>query len=191
MRSDKRALVTAASLAGLVVGMVSLSYASVPLYDLFCRVTGYGGTPQVAVGMPSALGSRELTVRFNADVNRDLPWDFEPVEGKVVVKVGEPTLAFYRVTNLSEETITGTATYNVTPLRVGNYFSKIDCFCFEEQELGPGESVDLPVSFFVETSIESDPDMEGINTATLSYTFFELKKSASIRDVGPEKGRRL
>ena len=191
MSRDKRAVATAASLVGLVVGMVTLSYASVPLYDLFCRVTGYGGTTQVAAGMPPALGNRELTVRFNADVNRDLPWEFEPVDGRVVVRVGEPTLAFYRVTNLSDKTITGTATYNVTPLRVGNYFSKIDCFCFEQQKLAPGESVDLPVSFFVEKSIESDPDMEGINTVTLSYTFFESKKRVAVEDVGPEEGRRL
>tara|TARA_B100000686_G_scaffold197669_1_gene204538 strand:- start:658 stop:1233 length:576 start_codon:yes stop_codon:yes gene_type:complete len=191
MRSEKRAVATAVSLAGLVMGMLTLAYASVPLYDLFCRVTGYGGTPQVATEMPSTLGDRELTVRFNADVNRDLPWEFEPVDGRMVVRVGEPTLAFYRVTNLSDETITGTATFNVTPLRVGNYFSKIDCFCFEQQELAPGESVDLPVSFFVETSLESDPDMEGINTVTLSYTFFELKKRAAVEDVSPEEGRRL
>ncbi|MEE2694404.1 MAG: cytochrome c oxidase assembly protein [Pseudomonadota bacterium] len=191
MSTEKRTAVTAVGLVGLVVGMVSLAYASAPLYDLFCRVTGYGGTPQVAVSTAPDVGTRELTVRFNADVNRDLPWEFEPVDGKVVVRVGEPTLAFYRVTNLSDEIITGTATYNVTPLRVGSYFSKIDCFCFEQQELAPGESVDLPVSFFVESSIESDPDMEGINTVTLSYTFFELKKRAAVDDVGPEKGRRL
>ena len=191
MRSEQRAVATAASLAGLVVGMVTLAYASVPLYDLFCRVTGYGGATQVAAELPPALGNRELTVRFSADVNRDLPWEFEPVDGRITVRVGEPTLAFYRVTNLSDETITGTATYNVTPLRVGNYFSKIDCFCFEKQELAPGESVDLPVSFFVESSIETDPDMEGINTVTLSYTFFELKKRVAIEDLGPEQGRRL
>ena len=164
--------------------MLGPAYASAPLYDLFCRVTGYGGTPQIAGEVSSVIGTREITVRFSADVNRHLPWDFSPVMGKMTVKVGEPSLAFYRVTNLSDKTVTGTATYNVTPLRVGNYFSKIDCFCFVEQELKPGESAELPVSFFVESAIESDPDMEGINTVTLSYTFFELEKHV---DAGQEK----
>jgi len=186
MSKNRRFLATVTGLVSIVVGMAGLAYASVPLYDLFCKVTGYGGTPQIAEMLPSVVGSREMTVRFNADVNRDLPWEFRPVNGKVMVKVGEPTLAFYRVKNLSDETIVGTATYNVTPLSVGKYFSKIDCFCFAEQELKPGESVDLPVSFFVETSIESDPSMEDINTVTLSYTFFELEKSVAAGGLKSE-----
>ena len=186
MSKNRRFLATVAGLVSIVVGMAGLAYASVPLYDLFCKVTGYGGTPQIAEMLPSVVGSREMTVRFNADVNRDLPWEFRPVNGKVMVKVGEPTLAFYRVKNLSDETIVGTATYNVTPLSVGKYFSKIDCFCFAEQELKPGESVELPVSFFVETSIESDPSMEDINTVTLSYTFFELEKSVAAGGLKSE-----
>ena len=186
MSKNRRFLATVAGLASIVVGMAGLAYASVPLYDLFCKVTGYGGTPQIAEMLPSVVGSREMTIRFNADVNRDLPWEFRPVNGKVMVKVGEPTLAFYRVKNLSDETIVGTATYNVTPLSVGKYFSKIDCFCFVEHELKPGESVELPVSFFVETSIESDPSMEDINTVTLSYTFFELEKSVAAGGLKSE-----
>ena len=186
MIRERQFFATVTGLVSIVVGMAGLAYASVPLYDLFCKVTGYGGTPQIAEMLPSVVGSREMTVRFNADVNRDLPWEFRPVNGKVMVKVGEPTLAFYRVKNLSDETIVGTATYNVTPLSVGNYFSKIDCFCFAEQELKPGESVELPVSFFVETSIESDPAMEDINTVTLSYTFFELEKRADAGDLKSE-----
>ena len=186
MSKNRRFLATVTGLVSIVVGMAGLAYASVPLYDLFCKVTGYGGTPQIAEMLPSVVGNREMTVRFNADVNRDLPWEFRPVNGKVMVKVGEPTLAFYRVKNLSDETIVGTATYNVTPLSVGKYFSKIDCFCFAEQELKPGESVDLPVSFFVETSIESDPSMEDINTVTLSYTFFELEKSVAAGGLKSE-----
>jgi len=183
MSKNRRFLATVLGLASIVVGMAGLAYASVPLYDLFCKVTGYGGTPQIAEMLPSVVGSREMTVRFNADVNRDLPWEFRPVNGKVVVRVGEPTLVYYRVKNLSDKTIIGTATYNVTPLRAGSYFSKIDCFCFAEQELKPGESVELPVSFFLETSIESDPSMEDINTVTLSYTFFELEKSVAARGL--------
>ena len=186
MSKNRRFLATVAGLVSIVVGMGGLAYASVPLYDLFCKVTGYGGTPQIAEMLPSVVGSREMTIRFNADVNRDLPWEFRPVNGKVMVRVGEPTLVYYRVKNLSDKTIIGTATYNVTPLRAGSYFSKIDCFCFAEQELKPGETVDLPVSFFVETSIESDPSMEGINTVTLSYTFFELEKSVAAGGLKSE-----
>ena len=186
MSKNRRFLATVAGLVSIVVGMAGLAYASVPLYDLFCKVTGYGGTPQIAEMLPSVVGSREMTIRFNADVNRDLPWEFRPVNGKVMVRVGEPTLVYYRVKNLSDKTIIGTATYNVTPLRAGSYFSKIDCFCFAEQELKPGETVELPVSFFVETSIESDPSMEGINTVTLSYTFFELEKSVAAGGLKSE-----
>ena len=186
MSKNRRFLATVAGLVSIVVGMGGLAYASVPLYALLCKVTGYGGTPQIAERLPAVVGSREMTVRFNADVNRDLPWEFRPVNRKVMVRVGEPTLAYYRVKNLSDKTIIGTATYNVTPLRAGSYFSKIDCFCFAEQELKPGESVELPVSFFVETSIESDPSMEDINTVTLSYTFFELEKSVAAGGLKSE-----
>jgi len=127
--------ITGLSLAALVVGMVGLSYAAVPLYDLFCRATGYGGTTMVATEVPKQIGEREMTVRFNADVNRNLPWRFHPVKGSVTVRLGEPTLAFYRVENTSDRLIVGTATYNVTPLTAGEYFSKIDCFCFTDQAL--------------------------------------------------------
>ena len=170
--------ITGLALATLVVGMVGLSYAAVPLYDLFCRATGYGGTTMVATEVPNQIGEREMTVRFNASVNRDLPWRFRPVQVSVTVRVGEPTLAFYRVENTSERTIVGTATYNVTPLKAGEYFSKIDCFCFTEQVLQPGEIAELPVSFFVDPSIADDPEMGRISTLTLSYTFFEAGTSA-------------
>ena len=153
MRARGRYSITGLSLAALVVGMVGLSYAAVPLYDLFCRATGYGGTTMVATEVPNQIGEREMTVRFNASVNRDLPWRFRPVQVSVTVRVGEPTLAFYRVENTSERTIVGTATYNVTPLKAGEYFSKIDCFCFTEQVLQPGEIAELPVSFFVDPLI--------------------------------------
>jgi len=178
MRARGRYSITGLSLAALVVGMVGLSYAAVPLYDLFCRATGYGGTTMVATEVPNQIGEREMTVRFNANVNRGLPWRFRPVQGSVTVRVGEPTLAFYRVENTSEQTIVGTATYNVTPLKAGEYFSKIDCFCFTEQVLQPGETSELPVSFFVDPSIVDDPEMDRITTLTLSYTFFEVRTSA-------------
>ena len=165
---------TALALVLLVVGMVGASFAAVPLYDLFCRATGYGGTTKVATEVPERVGEREMTVRFNADVNRDLPWRFRPTQGSVTVLVGEPTLAFYRVENTSDRLIVGTAAYNVTPLTVGEYFSKIDCFCFTEQVLQPGEIAELPVSFFVDPSIADDPKMDRISTLTLSFTFFEV-----------------
>ena len=165
---------TALALTLVVVGMVGASFAAVPLYDLFCRATGYGGTTKVATEVPERVGEREMTVRFNADVNRDLPWRFRPTQGSVTVLVGEPTLAFYRVENTSDRLIVGTAAYNVTPLTVGEYFSKIDCFCFTEQVLQPGEIAELPVSFFVDPSIADDPKMDRISTLTLSYTFFEV-----------------
>ena len=165
---------TALALTLVVVSMVGASFAAVPLYDLFCRATGYGGTTKVATEVPERVGEREMTVRFNADVNRDLPWRFRPTQGSVTVRVGEPTLAFYRVENTSDRLIVGTAAYNVTPLTVGEYFSKIDCFCFTEQVLQPGEIAELPVSFFVDPSIADDPKMDRISTLTLSYTFFEV-----------------
>ena len=165
---------TALALVLVVVGMVGASFAAVPLYDLFCRATGYGGTTKVATEVPERVGEREMTVRFNADVNRDLPWRFRPTQGSVTVLVGEPTLAFYRVENTSDRLIVGTAAYNVTPFTVGEYFSKIDCFCFTEQVLQPGEIAELPVSFFVDPSIADDPKMDRISTLTLSYTFFEV-----------------
>jgi len=169
-----RCSATALALVLVVVGMVGASFAAVPLYDLFCRATGYGGTTKVATEVPERVGEREMTVRFNADVNRDLPWRFRPTQGSVTVLVGEPTLAFYRVENTSDRLIVGTAAYNVTPFTVGKYFSKIDCFCFTEQVLQPGEIAELPVSFFVDPSIADDPKMDRISTLTLSYTFFEV-----------------
>ena len=179
--------VTALALAGLVIGMVGLSYAAVPLYDLFCRATGYGGTTNVATETPSQISDREMKVRFNADVNRDLPWRFRPVQNSVTVRVGQPVLIFYRVENTSDQPIVGTATYNVTPLTVGEYFSKMDCFCFTEQVLQPGESVELPVSFFVDPSILDDPQMDKINTLTLSYTFFEVNEPGSDHVSSPKR----
>lgn len=159
-------------LVGIVAGAVGLSFASVPLYRLFCQVTGYGGTTQVATAAPAEAGTRMVKVRFNADVNRDLPWSFAAMQREVTVAVGEPALAFYSATNRSSQPITGSATFNVTPQKAGRYFDKLACFCFEEQTLAPGETVEMPVSFFVDPSIVDDPNMDDVTTITLSYTFF-------------------
>lgn len=181
---------TAISLAAVVCGMVGLAFASVPLYELFCRVTGFGGTTQVADSAPEMISERRITVRFNADVSPKLPWDFKPEETSVELRVGEPGLAFYVATNEAVRPTTGTANFNVTPDKAGIYFSKVQCFCFEEQELKPGESMRMGVSFFVDPALLDDPGMADVETITLSYTFFrdlddlasEEEETASVAD---------
>ena len=163
----------AALLVAVPVAMAALAWASVPLYRLFCQVTGFGGTPGIAAEAPEAAADApSIEIRFNADIAPDLDWRFGPVERSVTVRLGEPALAFYRARNLGDEPATGAAVFNVTPLKAGRYFSKIDCFCFTEQRLGPGESADMPVSFFVDPEIARDPNVSDVGTITLSYTFF-------------------
>ena len=154
-----------------VVVMAGLSFAAVPLYDLFCRVTGFAGTPGVAASAPGGAG-HAITVRFNADVAPGLPWRFEPVERQLTVETGASVLAFYRATNDGAEPVTGTATFNVTPLQAGQYVQKIDCFCFEEQRLDPGQTVDMPLTFYVDPEIAADRATREVTAVTLSYTFF-------------------
>ncbi|MGQ3071242.1 MAG: cytochrome c oxidase assembly protein [Ferrovibrionaceae bacterium] len=168
--------------SGLVIGMIGLSFAAVPLYDMFCRATGYGGTTQRAERAPDKPGEKVITVRFNADTARGLPWKFEPVEREIRVTVGEERLAFYRATNTSNRPIVGQASYNVSPDKAGIYFNKVACFCFTEQRLEPGETVEMPVSFFVDPSIATERSTRDVNTITLSYTFFELpEKQAALK----------
>lgn len=169
----RRNLGLAVVLAGTVAGMVGLAYASAPLYRLFCQVTGYGGTTQVAAApAAAAVSDRIVTVRFDANVARDLPWRFEPAVASIDVRVGEQALAFYKAKNLSDVPVSGQATFNVTPHRAGPFFAKVDCFCFTEQTLAPGEDVDMPVSFFVDPAILKDADGNDLPEITLSYTFF-------------------
>jgi cytochrome c oxidase assembly protein subunit 11 len=163
------------SLFGLALGMLMLAYASFPLYNLFCKVTGYGGTVQVGATHAKYKGSKEITVIFDANVMPDLPWKFYPKQKEVKLKVGENALVFYYAENLSKEDIVGTAVYNVTPSKAGLYFNKIACFCFEEQILKAGEKALMPVSFFVDPEFEQDPDLENINSITLSYSFFKIR----------------
>ncbi len=164
-------------LVGLGVGMFLLAYASVPLYSLFCKVTGYGGTTQTDLQLPAHPGKKKITVRFNADISPDLDWSFAPDQKQVVALTGEQNLAFYTAKNLSNKPIDGTATYNVTPEAAGIYFNKIQCFCFNQQRLEPGEVIPMAVSFFIDPDIENDPDLKNIDTITLSYTFFKVKGS--------------
>lgn len=159
--------------AGLVVaGMIGLTAASVPLYRLFCQVTGYGGTTQRAEAVPGLVAATPVTVLFNADVAPDLPWRFRPVQRKLEVLPGEQHLAFYEAENRSSEPVVGMAVFNVTPHKVGVYFHKLACFCFEQQTLEPGQRVEMPVSFFVDPAMLDDPSTREVQQITLSYTFF-------------------
>lgn len=185
---SRRQKITAFALTGIVAGMLGMSYASVPLYRLFCQVTGYGGTTQVATEAPREVLDRTVTVRFNADVATGLPWKFEPVQRDMTVKVGETGLAYYRAQNLTDRPIVGMATFNVTPDKAGQYFNKIHCFCFDQQRLEPGQSVDMPVTFFVDPSMAKDRGMNDVYYITLSYTFFPVEdgdiknRTAEVRD---------
>ncbi len=153
--------------------MVALTVAAVPLYRLFCQVTGFGGTPQIVDAAPEQGEDRWVTVRFDANTARGMPWSFRPLDREIEVRVGEQMLMFYEASNPTDRAITGTATFNVTPDKAGLYFAKIDCFCFTEQTLAPGESVEMPVSFFVDPEMFDDPITDDVHTITLSYTFFE------------------
>ena len=177
-------------LVSMVVAMAGASYAAVPLYRLFCQVTGYGGTTQVAESAPLEAGERQITVRFNADIDPNLPWAFQPVQREMTLHVGESGLAFYRAENRSARLTAGTATFNVTPLKAGQYFNKVDCFCFTEQRLGPNASMDMPVSFFVDPAIVEDPNLRDVKTITLSYTFFPDLEAVDEQQLGalPEAG---
>jgi len=181
--SDRAKRWTALAAATLVVGMVGLSFAAVPLYDLFCRVTGYGGTTQEAAAPSERIVDRTLTIRFDASVNGDLPWAFGPVKRAVSLRAGENGLAFYQARNRADVPVTGTATFNVTPQKAGIYFTKVDCFCFTEQRLGPGETAELPVAFYVDPEIADDPEMDDVNTITLSYTFFRARVDGETEQV--------
>ena len=169
-RKNRAFAVTLFAVAGAMVG---LSFASVPLYKLFCQVTGFGGTPRVGAALEAMPMSEEtITVFFDANVNASLPWDFRPVQRRMRVRGGETVLAFYRARNDSSGPLTGTATFNVTPYKAAIYFSKVDCFCFTEQRLEAGQVAEMPVSFFVDPAIFSDPDTRDVKSITLSYTFF-------------------
>jgi cytochrome c oxidase assembly protein subunit 11 len=174
MKRPSAKLTTAAALVLIIGGMAGLTASAVPLYRLFCRVTGYGGTTQVATGTGEVL-EQTIKVRFNADVDPHLPWVFGPDQREIEVRIGENNLAFYHAENRADRAIVGAAAYNVTPHKVGPYFSKIACFCFDEQTLGAGEAVEMPVSFYVDPAILDDPNTRDVTAITLSYTFFKVR----------------
>jgi cytochrome c oxidase assembly protein subunit 11 len=168
---------TLLALAGIAAGMGAMAWAAVPLYDLFCRVTGYGGTPLVAgpAGGADRVLEGTVSVRFDASTAAGMPWEFRPARNVMQVHPGETNLAFYEAANPTDRLITGTAAFNVSPPSVGGYFVKIDCFCFQEQTLAPGQSARMPVTFYVDPAIADDAETRGIRTITLSYTFFETE----------------
>ena len=165
---------TALYALGVVFFMGAMAWASVPLYDLFCRVTGYGGYTNFSEVESEIILDETITIRFDASLARDMPWEFMPVERQVEVKVGETALAFYEAYNPTSRPIAGSASYNVTPYGAGSFFNKIDCFCFQEQILQPGERVQMPVTFFVDPELVNDKDAKFAKTITLSYTFYEI-----------------
>lgn len=171
---------TALLLGGLVFGMTGLAFASVPLYRAFCQLTGFAGTTQMALGQeaPGPVG-RLISVRFDANTSNALPWRFEPVETHRDVAIGARNIALYTARNLSDRPVVGTATFNVTPSQAGQYFTKIQCFCFTEQRLTPGQEVSMPVVFYVDPAIMNDPVARNISEITLSYTFYPVDREGS------------
>ncbi|WP_333816362.1 cytochrome c oxidase assembly protein [Tabrizicola sp.] len=164
---------TLVQLVAVVLTMGSLSFAAVPFYSWFCRVTGYGGTPQRAEAAPGVILDQTVRIRFDASVDQNMPWSFKPVVRTMELRIGETGLAFYEAHNPTDRVIAGTASFNVFPDTSGGYFTKIDCFCFSEQVLQPGETVQMPVSFFVDPAILDDPDGKFVHEITLSYTFHQ------------------
>ncbi|MGB7287556.1 MAG: cytochrome c oxidase assembly protein [Salaquimonas sp.] len=176
----------------LVVGMGGLAYASVPLYQLFCQVTGYGGTTQAVENADGiAIIDRDITIRFDANISSDLAWEFKAIQRDVTIKLGEQKQIMYAAKNVTDEPLTGSATFNVTPQSAGAYFNKMQCFCFTETTLQPGEEMEMPVVFFVDPAMLEEYETKDIHTITLSYTFFPKeptqKPLASLKEKNPEE----
>jgi len=191
----KRMAWTAAIATAAVLGMTGMAFAAVPLYQAFCRVTGYGGTTQEATAAPDLVLERTIQVRFDANTAPDLPVAFAPKQTSETLRIGETGLAFYTVRNLSDQPIVARASYNVTPHVAGQYFAKLECFCFQDQTIQPGAEAELPVVFFVDPELVEDPDTREIDTLTLSYTFFRAadqsaaQQSLNQRQVSPGDAR--
>ncbi len=159
---------------GVVVFMASMSFVAVPFYSWFCQVTGFGGTTATAETGSDVILDQTITIRFDASVDANMPWQFRPEQREMVIRIGETALAFYEAHNPTDQVIAGQASYNVTPYEAGGFFDKIDCFCFTEQVLQPGQTVSMPVSFYVDPAIVEDRDGQYVHTITLSYTFFQI-----------------
>lgn len=176
-------------LLGIVAVMVSLSFAAVPFYDWFCRVTGFAGTTNVAEGESDVVLDQTITIRFDANVERGMEWEFRPVQREMTLRIGETGLAFYEAYNPTHHVIAGTASYNVTPDSAGYFFDKIQCFCFTEQVLQPGERVQMPVSFYVDPEIVNDRDAKRVRHITLSYTFHETELTEEQASLAAPGGK--
>lgn len=179
---------TAVIISAVVAGMVGLSFASVPLYRAFCQATGWGGTTQRAEAGAGEVLARAITIRFDGSLADGLNWRFKPEQVSQTLKIGETGLAFFEAQNLSPRAVTGRATFNVQPAKAGVYFKKIDCFCFTEQTLAAGETVSMPVSYFIDPALASDPDLDDVQTITLAYTFFpwdDAEAPAAAPDSAP------
>jgi cytochrome c oxidase assembly protein subunit 11 len=191
-RAPRRNALVAFGLTAVIGGMVGLSFASVPLYRLFCAATGYGGTPQIGPAASPGISAKTITVRFNADVNPALPWSFSPEQAQVTVHLGQEQMAFYRARNEARQAITGRALYNVTPDKIGKYFHKTECFCFTEQTLEAGQEAQFPLTFWVDPAIADDPNTADVKTITLSYTFFhsldDAARTGALAKAGPHVG---
>lgn len=185
-RANRTVLIACAT---FVVAMVGMAYAAVPIYQIFCQVTGYGGTTQRADEASNVQIDKRVTVRFDANTANGLPWDFAPVQRDVSVRLGETVRVAYRATNRSHRPVRAQATFNVTPQAAGAYFNKIDCFCFTQSELKPGESAELPIVFFIDPAFVTAKELKDIKTLTLSYTFFPLEKTAE--GTGSEKTKAI
>lgn len=179
-KKDRSNRVIASICAACFFGMIGVAYASVPLYEMFCRVTGYGGTTQRVEQYSDRILDREITVRFDANTAAGLPWDFKPVAREVTLKIGETAQAHYTATNLFSSPTYGRATFNVTPQIAGAYFNKVECFCFTDTALQPGETMDMPVVFFVDPDMVDVPELKNVKTITLSYTFFPQEEQKPV-----------
>jgi cytochrome c oxidase assembly protein subunit 11 len=177
-KARRRDIILAASCGVFVAAMVGLAYAAVPYYDWFCRTTGFGGRPQIAKAAPQGTGERTLSIRFDGNVTGGLPWRFEPEQNSIQVKLGEVVTVNYVATNLAARETVGQAAYNVAPSTTGSYFQKINCFCFTEQRLGPGERREMAVVFYVDPALAKDAELDDLNTITLSYSFYAVREQS-------------
>ena len=182
---------TAIALSSIVAGMVGLAFASEPLYRMFCDVTGYAGTTQVASTVPKSneISQRVVAVRFDANVNSKMPWTFKPVQREVKVRLGEQALAYFEATNDSDQPLVGTASFNVTPYKAAIHFNKIDCFCFTQQVLKSGETMKMPVTFFIDPELAKDSNADDLRTITLSYTFFQDDDQSAAEIIAVKDGK--
>jgi len=187
-RGLSRDAAVAAACGAFVALMVGAAYAAVPFYNWFCRTTGFNGTTQVATSAPSAAPlARTIAVRFDSNVAAGLPWKFEPEQTQIEVRIGEVVTVYYSVTNQSARATTGQAAYNVAPLTVGSYFQKINCFCFTEQTMAPGEKRQMPVVFYVDPKLAADRENDGLNSITLSYTFYPVRSAEPVASGEPDR----